>query len=161
MEPELSEGETTMPFIDGTQISAGLLIGPEHGAQRIFRTRERFAAGFFVGLHTHRGDESFQVIEGTVRFTAGEEQHACGPGEIVFVPAGVEHGFLVLTDACIEVFSEQRMGLFVTVIGPDGSRHVEEIFMEGFPSSRPAPAGQPYTPRQRIRELYSTTRHLL
>lgn len=149
-----------MAFIDAGSIRKGLLIGAEHGARTLFRERARFPAGFFVGLHTHQGDESFEVKEGRVRFTAGGEQKECGPGEIVFVPSGVEHGFLVLTDTCLEIFSQQRMGLHVVVLESDGTRRVEEIFMEGFPSSNPPPDGR-WTPRERIRALYATTRHLL
>lgn len=150
-----------MAFIDASSIPTGLLIGPQHGAGRIFRDRLRVAAGFFVGLHTHQGDESFQVVHGIVRFTAGTERKECGPGEIIFIPAGVEHGFLVLEDACLEVFSEQKMGIFATVIEPDGTRRVEEVFIPGFPSSRAVPEGYPHEPREHARSLYATTRHLL
>ena len=150
-----------MAFIDTNTLDKGLIIGPESGAGRIFRERARYAAGFFVGLHTHRGDESFEVREGRVRFTAGSEQRECGPGEVVFVPPGVEHGFLVLEDACLDIFSEQRMGIYVTVLGADGGRSVEEVFLPGFPSSHEVPEGYPYDPRTRARELYATTKHLL
>ncbi len=98
---------------------------------------------------------------GHVRFVADGDQRVCGPGAIVFVPAHVRHGFVVETDAVIDVFSQQRMGIYVVVLEPDGAERVEEVFMAGFPSSNDPPDGQPYTSREHIRALYATTRHLL
>ncbi|MDP9313805.1 MAG: cupin domain-containing protein [Chloroflexota bacterium] len=98
-----------MAFIDGNDPHMSLLIGPQSGAERLFRLRANFSAGFFVGLHTHRGDESFEVISGEVRFYVGGERQPCWPGAIIFAPRDVEHGFVALTDATPEVFSEQRM----------------------------------------------------
>jgi hypothetical protein len=150
-----------MSFTDGNDPAPRMLIGPEDGAKTIFRERARWSAGFFVGLHTHEGDESFEVREGRVRFAAGDERRTCGPGTIVFVPAGVEHGFVLETDAVIDIFSQQDMGLYVTVCEEDGSRRTEEVLMEGFPSTHAPPAGQGWTPTAHIRALYATTRHLL
>lgn len=150
-----------MAFISPDDRTQGPLIGPADGARTIFRTRERFRAGLFVGLHTHRRDESFEVRGGEVRFTVGADQGVCGPGAIVVVPAGVRHGFVAESPAVVDVFSEQRMGVYVVVLGPDGSEREEEVFMEGFLASRAPPPGQAYTARERIRALYATTRHLL
>ena len=47
------------------------------------------------------------------------------------------------------------------MLEPDGTEREEEVFMAGFPSSHAPPPGQDYTPRERIRALYATTRHLL
>lgn len=138
-----------------------MLIGPADGARAIFRERAHYPEEFFVGLHTHRGDESFEVREGRVRFAAADERRTCGPGSIVFVPAGVEHGFVVEARAVIDIFSQQDMGLYVVVQEPDGPRRTEEVFMEGFPSTHTPPAGRDWTPRAHIRALYATTRHLL
>ena len=150
-----------MLIIKPDDVARGTLIGPGHGARTIFRARERFEAGFYVGLHRHHGDESFEVLSGNVRFTAGIEQQVCGPGTIVFVPAGVRHGLVAETATTVDVFSEQDMGVYVVVLEPDGAEREEEIFMEGFPSSHAPPAGQGWTPRRHIRALYATTRHLL
>jgi mannose-6-phosphate isomerase-like protein (cupin superfamily) len=76
-------------FIDPDERARALLIGPADGARTIFRARERYPAGFFVGLRTHGGDESFEMREGHVRITVGAEQRVCGPGAVVFVPPGV------------------------------------------------------------------------
>lgn len=150
-----------MGFIDGNDRTPRMLIGPADGARAIFRERARYAEGFFVGLHTHEGDESFEVREGRVRFALGDERRTFGPGAIVFVPAGVEHGFVIEADALIDIFSQQDMGLHVVVREPDGSRRTEEVFMEGFPSTHSPPGGQEWTPRAHIRALYATTLDLL
>ena len=41
----------------------------------------------------HLEDESFVILEGTLRFQVGEERFACGPGEVVYVPRGTPHAF--------------------------------------------------------------------
>lgn len=150
-----------MTFIDPAERRRAPLIGPADGARALFRSRERFRAGDVVGLHTHRGEESFEVRSGEIRFTVDGEQRLCGPGTIVFVAAGRRHGFVAESDAVLDVFSEQRMGIYVVVLDPDGTEREEEIFIEGFPSSHAPPAGEPFTTRERIRALYATSRHLL
>jgi hypothetical protein len=39
----------------------------------------------------------------------------------------------------LDIFSEQRMGVYVIVLALGGARRVEEVFMEGFPSSHAPP----------------------
>ena len=51
-----------MAFIDGTDPAPRMLIGPADGARALFRERARYATDFFVGLHTHEGDESFDEV---------------------------------------------------------------------------------------------------
>lgn len=48
------------------------------------------------GLDTqtpHSRDEVYVVISGTGIFCNGERTHSFGPGDLMFVPAGVEHRF--------------------------------------------------------------------
>lgn len=73
----------------------------------------------------------------------------------------MRHGFLAETAVVLDVFSEQRMGVYVVVVEPNGTESEEEVFIAGFPSSHEPPPGQPYTPRERIRTLFASTRHLL
>src|ERR1700730_14300833 len=55
--------------------------------------------GFPPPLHVHsREDEPMYVIEGRVRFRAGEEEFLAGPGSFVFLPKGVPHSFVVEGD---------------------------------------------------------------
>src|SRR5690606_6395286 len=45
-------------------------------------------------LHAHAGeDESWYVLEGTLRFRIGDDVHAAPAGTFVFVPRGVPHAF--------------------------------------------------------------------
>jgi mannose-6-phosphate isomerase-like protein (cupin superfamily) len=49
--------------------------------------------GFGPPLHTHREDEIFEIIEGTMTFQAGSERFEAEPGTIVAIPAGVHHAW--------------------------------------------------------------------
>jgi mannose-6-phosphate isomerase-like protein (cupin superfamily) len=52
--------------------------------------------GFGPPLHRHlHEDEMFLVLEGEARFLCGGEELAAGPGDFVFLPAGLAHSFLV------------------------------------------------------------------
>jgi len=46
----------------------------------------------------HWCDEVYVVISGTGKFRNGEKQHSFKPGDLMFVPAGVEHRFEDFTD---------------------------------------------------------------
>lgn len=43
--------------------------------------------------HSHRWDESFYVLKGSVEFTCAAETAICGPGTLVHVPAHTVHVF--------------------------------------------------------------------
>jgi mannose-6-phosphate isomerase-like protein (cupin superfamily) len=45
----------------------------------------------------HTEDEVYVVVDGTARFTAGDETVDCGPGDVLFVPALVPHRFHDIT----------------------------------------------------------------
>lgn len=46
----------------------------------------------------HTRDELYFVARGTGRFRRGTEEVAFGPGDAIFVPAGVDHRFVEFTD---------------------------------------------------------------
>jgi mannose-6-phosphate isomerase-like protein (cupin superfamily) len=49
-------------------------------------------------VHVHaREDEAYIVLEGEVTFLRGSETIDAGPGEAVFLPRGLQHGFAVRT----------------------------------------------------------------
>lgn len=65
----------------------------------LFETARFFAdvwvlrAGQAQEPHRHGGeDKLYHVLSGRGRVTTGAEQHVVGPGEIVFCPAGEDHG---------------------------------------------------------------------
>ena len=52
-----------------------------------------------VPLHAHsREDEIWYVLEGTIRFTIGNETRDAGPGTFAYIPRGVAHTFQVLSE---------------------------------------------------------------
>ncbi len=59
----------------------------------------------------HTRDEIYLVAQGRGWFVNGDVRHAFGPGDVLFVPAGVVHRF--------EDFSDDLM-LWVVFYGPDG-----------------------------------------
>jgi mannose-6-phosphate isomerase-like protein (cupin superfamily) len=59
----------------------------------------------------HTRDEAYVVLEGRGEFINGAERHAFGPGDFLFVPAGVEHRFIDFTDDLV---------VWVIFYGPEG-----------------------------------------
>ncbi len=59
----------------------------------------------------HTRDELYVVARGTGTFINGDKEHPFGAGDVLFVPAGVEHRFADFTD---------DFGTGVIFYGPDG-----------------------------------------
>ncbi len=59
----------------------------------------------------HARDELYVVVSGTGEFVNGPERHPFGPGDVLFVPAGVEHRFEGFTDDLV---------VWVVFYGPEG-----------------------------------------
>ena len=64
----------------------------------------------------HRQDEVYVVVQGSGTFFQGGSRQPFGPGDLLFVPAGVEHRF--------EDFSDDLM-VWVIFYGPDGGEAPE------------------------------------
>ncbi|MDI1335288.1 MAG: cupin domain-containing protein [Lacunisphaera sp.] len=62
-----------------------------------------------VPLHQHPHEQVTYVLEGSFRFTVGEETTVLGPGMAAIIPGGVMHGGTTLT-ACrvLDVFAPAR-----------------------------------------------------
>lgn len=57
-----------------------------------------------VGLHYHtRADEFFYILAGQGSFKVHGEDISIGPGDVVFVPAGQDHGFSVGAERPLEM----------------------------------------------------------
>lgn len=68
-------------------------------------------------LHIHfEQDEIFMVIEGEYRFVVGEETHVLKSGQTIFLPRGIPHTWIQLTD----------MGKMIYFLQPAGK--MEEFF---------------------------------
>lgn len=65
----------------------------------------------------HKQDELYVVMSGSGEFVNGDERHPFGPGDVLFVPAGVEHRF--------ENFSADFQ-TWVIFYGPEGGEQVDE-----------------------------------
>ena len=59
----------------------------------------------------HTRDEVYTVIQGSGWFRNGSDRHRFGPGDVLFVPAGVVHRFEEFTD---------DMMVWVFFYGPEG-----------------------------------------
>lgn len=46
----------------------------------------------------HLQDEVYVIISGTGNFQNGDKTHTFGPGDLLFVPAGVPHRFIDFTE---------------------------------------------------------------
>ena len=87
-------------------------------------------------LHVHaREDETFYVLEGQVVFQRGHERIDAGPGDCVFMPRGLQHGFAVRTETArlLQVFT------------PAGLEGAFRALSEPAPADElpPAPTGPP------------------
>jgi quercetin dioxygenase-like cupin family protein len=69
-------------------------------------------------LHDHPWDEAYYVIEGEVLFQIGETEQMFGPGDFIYAPGGVPHGFQGASD------TPARVLVF------DAPATVEEFFRE-------------------------------
>jgi quercetin dioxygenase-like cupin family protein len=85
--------------------------------------------GFASPYHVHHAeDESFYIIDGTVRFVSGEGSWLAGPGSFAFLPRDIPHGFQVEGDETARVL------LFVT---PAGFEQFVDDLSEASPSAGP------------------------
>ena len=64
----------------------------------------------------HTQDEIYVVIRGEGQFINGSTRHAFGPGDLLYVPAEVEHRF--------EGFSDD-LAVWVVFYGPEGGERVD------------------------------------
>lgn len=55
--------------------------------------QEKIAPGDRIPLHEHTVEEVFFLDAGELEVRLGQERRSVGPGAVVFIPAGVAHGF--------------------------------------------------------------------
>lgn len=66
-------------------------------------------AGPMLHMHLHQ-DEIFMVTEGQYRFVVGEEIHVLSAGETIFLPRGIAHTWIQLTDKGRMIYFLQPAG---------------------------------------------------
>lgn len=79
----------------------------EHGSMEV----EIYAPRGTDPQTPHTRDEVYVVVSGNGTFVNGQDRHPFGPGDILFVPAGVEHRFEDFTDDLV---------VWVVFYGPEG-----------------------------------------
>ena len=62
----------------------------------------------------HTRDEAYVVVQGRGEFINGSARHPFGPGDFLFVPAGIEHRFVEFTDDLV---------VWVIFYGPEGGEN--------------------------------------
>jgi quercetin dioxygenase-like cupin family protein len=89
--------------------TAALFEGAQAGANvSMFVTRT--PPGRFVPLHVHPYPETFLLLEGHGRWTAGDDVTELGPEEMLVVPAQTPHGFRNIGDVPLLVVSVHERG---------------------------------------------------
>ncbi|HEX2741708.1 MAG TPA: cupin domain-containing protein [Rubrobacter sp.] len=79
----------------------------EHGSMEV----EIYAPRDSDPQTPHTRDELYVVVGGSGEFVNGRERNSFGPGDVLFVPAGVEHRFEDFTDDLVT---------WVIFYGPEG-----------------------------------------
>jgi quercetin dioxygenase-like cupin family protein len=81
--------------LDAVRLSptAALFEGGLHGGVGVTMFIVHSPPGRFVELHTHPYAETFVLLQGTGRWTAGDEVIEASPESIITVPPDTLHGF--------------------------------------------------------------------
>ena len=108
-DPGATNRHVTVAQAAGLPIPAGNLAAPvlRHGSLEV----EYYAPRGEDRQRPHTRDEVYVVIAGQGTFLNGTERHPFGPGDVIFVPAGVVHRF--------EDFSDD-FATWVLFYGPEG-----------------------------------------
>lgn len=77
----------------GDGVLARLFNGAEHGLGTVSLMLGEVQPGSKVRLHRHEYEEVFVLHQGAAVYQIGDTTLTAGAGDIVFVPAGVPHGF--------------------------------------------------------------------
>jgi len=102
----LAEALRRVPDARGKRFSVVL----EHGTLSV----EIYAPRGADRQTPHTRDELYVVMSGSGQFVNGAERHPFGPGDVLFVSAGVPHRF--------EDFSDD-LAVWVIFYGPEGGEH--------------------------------------
>ena len=103
MRVTLADALRRVPDAQGKRFSVVL----EHGTLSV----EIYAPRGTDPQTPHTRDELYVVMSGSGQFVNGENRHPFGPGDVLFVPAGVVHRFESFTD---------DLAVWVIFYGPEG-----------------------------------------
>jgi quercetin dioxygenase-like cupin family protein len=98
----------------GSDDTAGVFSLLEHSGER----------GYMSPLHLHDADEeTFLVLEGTLRVEVGTDVHTVGSGGLALLPRGLPHGFVV-TSASARFLTLHTPGGFERFVAEVGAAPV-------------------------------------
>jgi mannose-6-phosphate isomerase-like protein (cupin superfamily) len=113
---------TTVLDLDELQFSptAWLFEGGPRANVGVSMFIVRTKPGVFVELHVHPYPETFLLLEGRGRWTAGDDVVELGPNQMISVPANTPHGFRNIGDEQLLVVSvHESPTLEQTFLGRD------------------------------------------
>ncbi|HZS49093.1 MAG TPA: cupin domain-containing protein [Blastocatellia bacterium] len=99
----LADAVSRIPTTEGKRFA--ILLEHDSLSVEIYAPRDNDPQG------PHTRDEAYIVMQGRGEFINGEARHPFGPGDFLFVPAGVEHRFVDFTDDLV---------VWVVFFGPEG-----------------------------------------
>ncbi len=89
-----ADGAPKKPVAKGKGAFLQVLIGPEDGAPNFILRRFTLEAGGRIPAHRHPTIEHEQfVLKGRMTIGLDGEEREVGPGDAVFIPAGVAHWY--------------------------------------------------------------------
>jgi mannose-6-phosphate isomerase-like protein (cupin superfamily) len=100
---DLATWTSKLPTVDGKPF----VVAFEHGTLSV----ELYAPRNVDTQAPHGRDEVYVVVRGEGSFVNGPDRHRFGPGDLLFIPAGVEHRF--------EDFGDD-LAVWVVFYGPVG-----------------------------------------
>jgi quercetin dioxygenase-like cupin family protein len=80
----------------GTAAQVQVLLGEADGAPGFAMRRFRMGAEGGMPLHTNRVEHEQYVLRGRAKIVVGDEVHAVGAGDVLFIPAGTPHSYEVV-----------------------------------------------------------------
>jgi mannose-6-phosphate isomerase-like protein (cupin superfamily) len=90
--------------LEGRDIGSGISIIREYTDE----------VGWGPRLHRHPYPETFVILQGQALFTIGDEQRTGRAGEVLVVPAGVPHKFVVLGPGVYQAVDIHENDHFIT-----------------------------------------------
>ncbi len=93
------------------------LVNARIGSQRTLSGITEFGPGAAIALHIHNCEETVMVLEGSAIAHIDGVEHALGPTDTSWIPAGVQHFFRNTSDT-------ERMRIYWTYASVDATRTV-------------------------------------
>ena len=85
------------------------ILGRVVAAATVRLSRIEITEGFSTPAHNHPDEEIVLLLEGSIRAVSGDNEFVLQPGELILIPAYVEHHYVALEDSVtIEAFGPGR-----------------------------------------------------